>query len=234
MRSILIDWIIEVHFKFKLNDQTIWLCVNILDRYLEKVYVPRGLLQLVGITSLFISSKFDGSLVPSVRDCVFLSDNAFRQQDILAMEQNILKELNYQLNVPIIYHFLIKYLSLIKSYNDRLKLITFYCAERGLQEEFILNYSPSLYASAAIYCGLRTIHHTPSSSTSSNVTNVWSRVLEEETGYKEEDLLECSRLMISYITSPPLVTSRRVLDSAKKKYNNSCTHYVSTLEYPTI
>lgn len=233
MRSILIDWIIEVHFKFKLPDQTIWLCVNILDRYLGKVFVSRNLLQLVGITSLFIASKFDGSMVPSVCECVFLSDNAFKQSDIINMEQSILKEINFQLNIPIIYHFLVRFLSYSMKNNERLKLISFYCAERGLQEEFILSFSPSLYAASAIYCGLRTIF-LDDNSTTSGKNSVWSRVLEEETGYKEKDLLECARLMISFIKSPPVVTSRRTLDSAKKKYNNSCTQFISNLEYPNI
>ena len=37
MRAILIDWIIEVHLKFKLLPETLFLTVNLIDRYLERV-----------------------------------------------------------------------------------------------------------------------------------------------------------------------------------------------------
>lgn len=36
MRSILVDWLIEVHLKFKLLPETLFITVNIIDRFLEK------------------------------------------------------------------------------------------------------------------------------------------------------------------------------------------------------
>jgi cyclin B len=41
MRSILIDWIIEVHYQFKLKTQSLFLTVNLIDRYLEKASVSK-------------------------------------------------------------------------------------------------------------------------------------------------------------------------------------------------
>jgi hypothetical protein len=56
MRSILVDWLVEVHLQFKLVPQTLYLTVNLIDRYLERKEVPRSKLQLVGVTSLFNAS----------------------------------------------------------------------------------------------------------------------------------------------------------------------------------
>lgn len=36
MRAILIDWLIDVHLKFHLVNETMFLTVNIIDRYLSK------------------------------------------------------------------------------------------------------------------------------------------------------------------------------------------------------
>ena len=47
MRAILIDWLVEVHHKFKLVPETLYLTVNIIDRYLDIVEVARDKLQLV-------------------------------------------------------------------------------------------------------------------------------------------------------------------------------------------
>jgi G2/mitotic-specific cyclin-B, other len=41
MRAILIDWLVEVHLKFKLVPETLYLTVNLIDRYLERVEVMR-------------------------------------------------------------------------------------------------------------------------------------------------------------------------------------------------
>jgi hypothetical protein len=73
MRSILIDWLVEVHHKFKLQPSTLWLCVNILDRYLEVVPTVRSKLQLVGVSSLLISCKFEEIYPPEVRECVYIT-----------------------------------------------------------------------------------------------------------------------------------------------------------------
>ena len=58
MRAILIDWLVEVHLKFKLYPETLYLTVNLIDRYLEKEEVMRQHLQLVGVTAMLIASKY--------------------------------------------------------------------------------------------------------------------------------------------------------------------------------
>jgi cyclin B len=55
MRAILVDWLVEVHHRFKLQPFTLWLCVNILDRYLMKMPTNRNKLQLVGVSALLIA-----------------------------------------------------------------------------------------------------------------------------------------------------------------------------------
>lgn len=41
MRGILIDWVIEVHLRFKLLPETLFLTVTLIDRYCEKQQVHR-------------------------------------------------------------------------------------------------------------------------------------------------------------------------------------------------
>jgi|Transcript_9787 cyclin B len=72
MRSILVDWLVEVHLKFKLVPQTLYLAVNLIDRYLERKKVSRSKLQLVGVTSLFIASKYEEIYQAPLREHVFI------------------------------------------------------------------------------------------------------------------------------------------------------------------
>lgn len=71
MRSILVDWLVEVHLKFKLVPETLYLTVNLIDRFLERQpNVSRPKLQLVGVTCLLIASKYEEIYPPELRDLV--------------------------------------------------------------------------------------------------------------------------------------------------------------------
>ena len=82
MRSILVDWLVEVHLKFKLVPETLYLTVNLIDRYLEREEVSRPKLQLVGVTSLLISSKYEEIYPPELRDLVYICDRAYTRNDV--------------------------------------------------------------------------------------------------------------------------------------------------------
>jgi G2/mitotic-specific cyclin-B, other len=82
MRSILIDWLVEVHLKFKLVPETLYLTVNLIDRFLEKEEVSRPKLQLVGVTSLLIASKYEEIYPPELRDLVYICDRAYTRNEV--------------------------------------------------------------------------------------------------------------------------------------------------------
>lgn len=73
--------------KFKLLPETLFLTINLIDRYLEKQIIPRTKLQLIGVTSMLISSKYEEIYAPEVRDFVYITDKAYTKEEILAMEQ---------------------------------------------------------------------------------------------------------------------------------------------------
>ena len=55
MRAILVDWMVEVHIKFKQVPETLYLTIQLIDRFLELKSVRRSKLQLVGVACLFVS-----------------------------------------------------------------------------------------------------------------------------------------------------------------------------------
>lgn len=82
MRSILVDWLVEVHLKFKLVPETLYLTVNLIDRFLERKEVSRPKLQLVGVTSLLIASKYEEIYPPELRDLVYICDRAYTRNEV--------------------------------------------------------------------------------------------------------------------------------------------------------
>lgn len=85
MRGILIDWLIEVHYKFELMEETLYLTVNIIDRFLAVQSVVRKKLQLVGVTALLLACKYEEVSVPVVEDLVLITDRAFSRKEVLDM-----------------------------------------------------------------------------------------------------------------------------------------------------
>lgn len=91
MRTILIDWLIEVADEYKLNDETLFLCVQYVDRFLSTVNVTRSKLQLLGTTCMYIASKYEEMYPPALEEFSFITDNTYESKHILRMEQILMK-----------------------------------------------------------------------------------------------------------------------------------------------
>jgi hypothetical protein len=149
MRAILVDWLVEVHMKFRLMPETLYLSINIIDRYLSQVQVERQKLQLVGVTALLIACKYEEIYPPEVKDCVYITDRAYTRQDVLDMETDIVKILQFKMTVPTGHPFLQRFLHVARATKVMRNLANYYM-ERMLQEYSTLSYRPSLVAAAAV------------------------------------------------------------------------------------
>ncbi|KAL6275280.1 hypothetical protein ACE6H2_018881 [Prunus campanulata] len=189
MRSILIDWLVEVHRKFELMPETFYLTVNIIDRYLSMKIVSRRELQLVGISSMVIASKYEEIWAPQVNDFVCLSDYAYTGDQILLMEKAILGKLEWYLTVPTPYVFLSRYIKASVSPGEEVKNMVFFLAELGIMHyPTTIRYSPSLIAAAAVYTARCTLNKAP----------FWTETLKHHTGYSEEQLRDCAKLLVGF------------------------------------
>lgn len=189
MRAILVDWLVEVHLKFKMVPETLYLTVNIIDRFLEKQEVRRSRLQLVGVSALLLAAKYEEIYPPELHDLVFITDRAYTSKEIVEMETNIIKVLDYNLTIPTIHTFLCRYLK--AAHADRTMVqMACYLAERSLQEYSTLKYPPSLMAAKSIHSARMSLRRHP-----------WSPTLVHYTNYDEVDMEECGNNMREYLES---------------------------------
>lgn len=63
-------------------------------------------LQLVGVTAMFLASKYEEMYVPAIDDFVYMTDNTYTKSEIRQMEISILKTLNFMFGKPLPLHFL--------------------------------------------------------------------------------------------------------------------------------
>ncbi|XP_015275077.1 PREDICTED: cyclin-A1 [Gekko japonicus] len=151
MRTILVDWLVEVGEEYKLHTETLYLAVNYLDRFLSCMSVLRGKLQLVGTAAILLAAKYEEIYPPEIEEFVYITDDTYTKKQLLRMEHLLLKVLAFDLTVPTINQFLLQYL---QRHGVCLKTENFarYVAELSLLEaDPFLKYLPSQMAAAA-YC----------------------------------------------------------------------------------
>lgn len=100
MRTILVDWLVEVCEEYRLQSETLCLAVSYIDRFLSVMSVVRAKLQLVGTAAMFIAAKYEEIYPPDVGEFVYITDNTYTKKQVLRMEQLILKVLTFDLCVP--------------------------------------------------------------------------------------------------------------------------------------
>lgn len=207
MRIILINWLIEVHFKFHLLNETLFISINIIDRYLSQKNINRKYLQLLGITSLFIASKYEEIYAPSAKDLIFMTDNAYKIEEMIKMENEILGVLKFELTFPTSLRFLELYGDFLNL--DEINLFRcYYLNEVSLICYNLCGVCPSLIACACLYINLK-----------SNIM-VFKGYNEEElfkiTGYKKAELNNCLNILINALVKMDEPNNKFI--SIKKKY----------------
>ena len=213
MRAILVDWIVEVHLKFKLLQETLYLCINVIDRFLAKRQVARNKLQLVGISSLLIASKYEEIYAPEVRDFVYICDQAYTKDEILKMERAILATLNFALVAPSPLHFLRRF---SKAAHSDLETHTLckYLIELTLVDYECVQYLPSTVAASALCLALKITGR-----------GTWDSTLEYYSQYDEETLLPC----MNHVTRLQARADRSKYQAVQKKYSTQRFLEVATL-----
>ncbi|GAO16580.1 hypothetical protein UVI_02019820 [Ustilaginoidea virens] len=189
-RGILIDWLIEVHTRFHLLPETLFLAVNIIDRFLSEKVVQLDRLQLVGITAMFIASKYEEVLSPHVENFKRITDNGFSEAEILSAERFLLSTLNYDLSYPNPMNFL-RRVSKADNYDIQSRTIGKYLTEISLLDHRFMAYRPSHCAAAAMYLARMMLDRGP-----------WDDILAYYAGYDKQEVQPVVDLMIDYLARP--------------------------------
>lgn len=117
-RAFLVEWIIDVHRKFKLMPETLYLTVNIIDRYLALCNIKKSQLHMLGVTALLISTKYEEIYPPELKDLLQVSENKFTKEEVLSMENEILTILEFNFMAPSAFRFLERYKKLSNTASD--------------------------------------------------------------------------------------------------------------------
>jgi hypothetical protein len=206
-RGILIDWLIEVHTRFHLLPETLFLAINIIDRFLSEKVVQLDRLQLVGITAMFIASKYEEVLSPHVGNFVHVADDGFTETEILSAERFILGTLNFNLSYPNPMNFL-RRISKADNYDIQSRTMGKYLMEISLLDHRFMAFRSSHIAAAAMYLSRLILDR--GEWVSCQKCLFWislANTKQDDTlayyaGYTEEEIEPVFALMVDYLARP--------------------------------
>ncbi|NXC45684.1 CCNB1 protein, partial [Penelope pileata] len=213
MRATLIDWLVQVQMKFKLFQETLYLTVTIIDRFLQDNTVSKQMLQLVGITAMFIASKYEETFNPNIDEFAFITD-AYTKAQIREMEVKILQALDFGLACPLSLHFL-RRASRIAKVDVEQHILAKYLLELSILDYDMVHFPPSMTAAAASCLAMKILSG-----------NNWTSALQYYMSYSESDLLPA----MQHLAKNLLLVNKGLMKhvTIKKKYASHKHHCIST------
>ncbi|KAH8369956.1 hypothetical protein KR093_001597 [Drosophila rubida] len=209
MRAVLIDWINEVHLQFHLAAETFHLAVAIIDRYLQVAKdTKRKYLQLVGVTALFIATKYEELFPPAMADFVFITDDTYTAREIRLMELQILKAIDNNLSRPLPIHFLRRY-SKAACAEDAHHAMSKYFLELAAMDYDLASYKPSEIAAASLFLSLHLLNGNARAGTGFNNKH-WTPTLEHYSRYTPTHLRPITRQIAKLAREAPTSKLRAI------------------------
>ena len=150
MRAILIDWLVEVHYRFRLKSETLFQTVWIIDTYLSMVQITRAKLQLLGIASLLISCKSNEIYYPQLNEFTDITDGAYVKSELIEMEKKVLKILKFNIISPTSNDFY-NIISKAFGFDQKQFYLGKYFLESSLIDYRMIKYNPSVIGVSCAY-----------------------------------------------------------------------------------
>jgi len=223
MRSVLVDWLVEVQVQFRLMQETLFSTVDIIDRFMAKEgdSISRSRLQLVGVAAMFLASKIEEVYAPACSDFVYITDNAYTQKEIKAMELRIAKSLDFALAQPTAINFLRRY-SKAGDVDVLQHSLAKYSLELCLPDYRLVACPGSKLAAASLCLSLLVLEPQ-----ATDAASVWTPTLAYYSGYGAEEIVPMVRHLASNMVATHSQGSK--LQAVRTKYRSSKFLRVSEL-----
>jgi cyclin B len=220
MRAMLVDWLIDVHFKFKLKANTLFLTIWLVDKYLSLKKVKRNKLQLIGVTCMLISCKYEEIYSPEVFDFVYITENSYEKKDIIDLEMEILTLLDFNITVPTSNSFY-EIISSLLCFSIQEFFLGKYLLEMFLLDYRSLKYKPSEIANTICFIIVNHRRNNDIAYLNESANDFIYNYTNNEMMYKE-----CSRdisFLLEFLDNTQLI-------SVKKKYLTKACHRVGRVK----
>ncbi|KZT59174.1 hypothetical protein CALCODRAFT_523401 [Calocera cornea HHB12733] len=189
MRTTLVDWLLQVHLRYHMLPETLWIAINIVDRFLSARVVSLVKLQLVGVTAMFVAAKYEEILAPSVDEFVFMTENGYTKDEILKGERIILQTLDFKVSNYCSPYSWVRRISKADDYDIHTRTLCKFLMEVTLLDERFLRAKPSMIAAVGMYVARRMLG------------GDWDDLFMFYSNYTEHQLLPGARFVVERLAS---------------------------------
>ncbi|XP_006821857.1 uncharacterized protein LOC102803773 [Saccoglossus kowalevskii] len=222
-RTVLLDWLIQVQCHLELLDETLFLTMNLIDKFLTVSSIPLDKLQLLGITCLLIASKIEERYPTEVNNLCFLTAHSYSRRDVLRMEAIVLRKVEFELNFVSPVHFYDLLTAITSETDDQVQPLGRYLMDLSICNNDILNYPPSLRAASALYFSRQIIYE-------NGEQPCWTDSLTAFIGLNEVDMIQCVDIYAQLLLKAPKAKQQaaRTKYSSKSRFNSLSLHPILT------
>ena len=150
MRTVAVDWLVLIHHKiFKFKENTLFLTIQIFDRYLSINDLNTEKTELLLLTSFMLASKHNEIDYVNMQETLQLSQNKFTKDQVLEMESDILSRLNFEILSPTMCEYFKLYASFLNLSEEKINH-GFYVLNIVLVDFHMLEYPNFMLALAVV------------------------------------------------------------------------------------
>ncbi|KAF9167134.1 hypothetical protein DFQ26_005746 [Actinomortierella ambigua] len=194
-RVHLIEWLIQVHERFGLLQETLHLCVNYLDRFLSRMVITVDKLQLAGIVALLLASKYEEIQSPSIQTLVELASHQYTAEQVRSAEIQMLRALQYDMGHPGPMSFL-RRISRVDGYDVDLRTMAKYLVDVTLCDHRFVVVPSSMVAAIAYRTSMLLLLD--------RAKGCWTDQHERWSGYAESTLAAGVNVLLNMLERPEL------------------------------
>jgi hypothetical protein len=188
-RGVVVEWLSYINHYFNQSNETLFMCINIMDRYISKKKISLDIYQLVGISSYLIASKYEDTDIPSIDELIYISKNIYTYNDIVSMEKKILVALNFDIFSVSSYQFYSYFYFISSINNKKLFHLGHLILEICLLNIDIMTYNQSLLAIGALLVAKKCLQI---KCTSNNVRLFYN--------YNEKEIKEIQKKIVLFLS----------------------------------
>ncbi|CCK68422.1 B-type cyclin CLB5 KNAG_0A07690 [Huiozyma naganishii CBS 8797] len=222
VRAILIDWLVEVHEKFQCFPETLYLAINIMDRFFAGNRVATDKLQLVAVSALFMAAKFEEVHLPKLSEYAYITAGAATNTSIKKAELFMLTSLKFDLGWPNPLNFL-RRISKADNYDTDTRNVGKLLLEHAICSPKFITTKPSLVAAMSMYIARQVTHKDK---------ELWNKSLKHYSGgidpLHDPEFQKLCKELIQELANPSTVLNSLLTKSADQSkygsiFNDTCT-----------
>lgn len=218
MRSTVIDWIVEIHRRFKMHDDTLYMAMHIMDMYLTECDLDKACYQRLSCAALMLAAKSEERSVPLMEDFVYVAGKSFSSAALQRMEASLFEKVGCHVTPILPLSFVARSLRWLQATPQQKAYCLFILESLLLDSEFI-GVRPSFLAAAVIYTGFKIMRKDEFQ---------WDEEMRKNLGYDEESVKAVANKILEALAG----IAKGPYKAIKKKYTTDVMGGLSLVEFP--